>query len=82
MCENCKSVADLHFVKTVYLLCENYVFSYREQMGWFYAEEIGADSVYLSEIHWDRRLFLVRKFVSKKKNEGNGEGNPSHFSLR
>ena len=35
-------------------------------MGWFYAEEIGLDSVYLSERHWDRRLFLVRKFVSKK----------------
>ena len=35
-------------------------------MGWFYAEEIGLDSVYLSERHWDRLLFLVRKFVSKK----------------
>lgn len=60
------SFTDLHFVKTVYLLCENYVFSYREQMGWFYAEEIGSVPVYLSERHWDRLLFLVRKFVSKK----------------
>lgn len=52
-------------------------------MGWFYAEEIGSDSVYLSERHWDRRLFLVRKFVSKKnKNEGNGEGNLSHFFVK
>ena len=35
-------------------------------MGWFYTEEIGSDSVYLSERHCDRRLFFVRKFVSKK----------------
>ena len=35
-------------------------------MGWFYAEEIGSVPVYLSERHWDRLLFLVRKFVSKK----------------
>ena len=35
-------------------------------MGWFYAEEIGLNLLYLSDRHCDRRLFLVRKFVSKK----------------